>query len=138
MVTLYVHSHQCADDTQLCFFSIAGSGRSIKVPNRNVDKVVGWMRADELKLSLDKTELLLVNDKAVQGLRRQPILETVALPPPPPCNTLLKEWVRLGIGSWPAVGGLGFFYATSFTHLGCYVSCIPSLKSKVCLQCPIL
>lgn len=67
-------------------------------------KVIGWMRVNKLNLICDKSGLLLVNDKAAQGLSNQPVLQGVAL-------VLKKQVCTFGVLLDPGlVGGSGLLH----------------------------
>ncbi|KAF7241564.1 Signal peptide peptidase-like 2A [Varanus komodoensis] len=55
-----LRNHQYADDTQLYFSFSTNPGEAVAVLNWCLAKVMGWMRANKLKLNPDKTEVLLV------------------------------------------------------------------------------
>lgn len=66
-----VMSHQYVDDIQFYFFITAESYGSVEVLNKCLQMAMGWIRTNKLKFSPDRTEVLLVIDKASQGLRSQ-------------------------------------------------------------------
>ena len=41
--------------------------------------IMDWMRVNNLKLNQDKTEVLMINQKADQGTRLHPVLDGVSL-----------------------------------------------------------
>ncbi|KAF7254272.1 putative RNA-directed DNA polymerase from transposon BS, partial [Varanus komodoensis] len=55
-----LRNHQYADDTQLYLSFSTNPGEAVAVLNRCLAEVMGWMRANKLKLNPDKTEVLLV------------------------------------------------------------------------------
>uniref|UniRef100_A0A8D2Q3W3 Reverse transcriptase domain-containing protein n=1 Tax=Varanus komodoensis TaxID=61221 RepID=A0A8D2Q3W3_VARKO len=55
-----LRNHQYTDDTQLYLSFSTNPGEAVAVLNRCLAKVMGWMRANKLKLNPDKTEVLLV------------------------------------------------------------------------------
>ncbi|KAF7242518.1 LINE-1 retrotransposable element ORF2 protein [Varanus komodoensis] len=55
-----LRNHQYADDTQLYLSFSTNPGEAVAVLNWCLAEVMGWMRANKLKLSPDKTEVLLV------------------------------------------------------------------------------
>ncbi|KAF7247778.1 Disks large-associated protein 2 [Varanus komodoensis] len=59
-----LQSHQYADDTQLYLSFSTNPGEAVAVLNRCLAEVMGWMRANKLKLNPDKTEVLLVGDSS--------------------------------------------------------------------------
>lgn len=62
---------------------------SVEVQDKCLEKVVGWVRANEVKLNSDKTEMLVVNGKIAQKMTIQPVLEGVALPLKEPIHSLI-------------------------------------------------
>uniref|UniRef100_A0A803TWX8 Reverse transcriptase domain-containing protein n=1 Tax=Anolis carolinensis TaxID=28377 RepID=A0A803TWX8_ANOCA len=85
-----VRCHLYANDVQLCHSFPPVTKEAVQVLNRCLAAVSDWMRANKLKLSSDKTEVLLFSRKAEQGTGLQPMLDGVTLP--------LKTQVRsLGI-----------------------------------------
>uniref|UniRef100_A0A803T4Q0 Reverse transcriptase domain-containing protein n=1 Tax=Anolis carolinensis TaxID=28377 RepID=A0A803T4Q0_ANOCA len=75
-----VRCHLYADDVQLCRSFPTVTKEAVQVLNQCLAAVSDWMRANILKLNLDKTEVLLVSRKAEQGIGLQPVLDRVALP----------------------------------------------------------
>ncbi|KAF7253353.1 Fibroblast growth factor receptor 2 [Varanus komodoensis] len=55
-----LRNHQYADDTQLYLSFSTNPGEAVAVLNWCLAEVMGWMRANKLKLSPDKMEVLLV------------------------------------------------------------------------------
>ncbi|KAF7254198.1 hypothetical protein EYD10_01049 [Varanus komodoensis] len=55
-----LRNHQYTDDTQLYLSFSTNRGEAVAVLNRCLAEVMGWMRANKLKLNPDKTEVLLV------------------------------------------------------------------------------
>ncbi|KAF7239428.1 Visinin-like protein 1 [Varanus komodoensis] len=55
-----LRNHQYADDTQLYLSFSPNPGEAVAILNRCLAEVMGWMRANKLKLSPDKTGVLLV------------------------------------------------------------------------------
>ncbi|KAF7254422.1 hypothetical protein EYD10_00127 [Varanus komodoensis] len=53
-----LRNHQYADDTQLYLSFSTNPGEAVAVLNRCLAEVMGWMRANKLKLNPDKTEVL--------------------------------------------------------------------------------
>ncbi|KAF7252305.1 hypothetical protein EYD10_02240, partial [Varanus komodoensis] len=53
-------NHQYADDTQLYLSFSTNPGEAVAVLNRCLAEVMGWMRANKLKLNPDEVEVLLV------------------------------------------------------------------------------
>ncbi|KAF7250254.1 hypothetical protein EYD10_03943 [Varanus komodoensis] len=75
-----LRNHHYADDTQLYPSFSTNPGEAVAVLNRCLAEVMGWMRANKLKLNPDKTEVLLVGGS---GLRMEDlglVLNGVALP----------------------------------------------------------
>lgn len=64
-----VQCHQYTEETQLYITLSVEPGGSVKVLNRYLEMIMGWVRANELKLSPAQVEVLFVSDKAAQGLR---------------------------------------------------------------------
>ncbi|KAF7236359.1 hypothetical protein EYD10_16898 [Varanus komodoensis] len=80
-------NHQYADDTQLCLSFSTNPGEAVAVLNRCLAEVMGWMRANKLKLSPDQTEVLLVGGSGFGEGELNLVLNGVALP--------LKDKLRL-------------------------------------------
>ncbi|KAF7249234.1 1-phosphatidylinositol 4,5-bisphosphate phosphodiesterase beta-1 [Varanus komodoensis] len=55
-----LRNHQYTDDTQLYLSFSTNPGEAVAVLNQCLAKVMGWMRANKLKLNPDKMEVLLV------------------------------------------------------------------------------
>ncbi|KAF7245146.1 Receptor-type tyrosine-protein phosphatase mu [Varanus komodoensis] len=66
-----LQNHQYADDTQLYLSFLTNPGEAVAVLNQCLAEVMGWMRANKVKLNPDKTEVLLVDDHS--RVRLQPI-----------------------------------------------------------------
>ncbi|KAF7249944.1 Succinate--CoA ligase [GDP-forming] subunit beta, mitochondrial [Varanus komodoensis] len=75
-----LRNHQYADDTQLYFSFSTSPGEAVAVLNRCLAEVMGWMRANKLKLSPDKMEVLLVGRSGFGEGELNPVLNGVALP----------------------------------------------------------
>ena len=75
-----VRCHQYADDTQLYYSFPPNSKEAVSVLNQCPSAGMDWMRANKLKLNPDKTEVLLVSQKADQGIGIQLVLDGVTLP----------------------------------------------------------
>ncbi|KAF7245267.1 Lysophospholipid acyltransferase 1 [Varanus komodoensis] len=85
-----LRNHQYADDTQLYISFSTNPGEEVVVLNRCLAEVMGWMRANKLKLNPDKTEVLLVSGSGLGMGDLGLVLNGVALP--------LKDRVRsLGV-----------------------------------------
>ncbi|KAF7252318.1 Solute carrier family 22 member 7 [Varanus komodoensis] len=85
-----LRNHQYADDTQLNLSFSTNSGEAVAVLNWCLAEVMGWMRANKLKLNPDKTEVLLVGGSGSGVGDLDLVLNGVALP--------LKDRVRsLGV-----------------------------------------
>ncbi|KAF7249404.1 5-hydroxytryptamine receptor 4, partial [Varanus komodoensis] len=85
-----LRNHQYADDTQLYLSFSTNPGEAVAVLNRCLAEVMGWMRANKLKLNLDKTEVLLVGRSGFGEGGFDLVLNGVAL--------LLRDRVRsLGV-----------------------------------------
>ncbi|KAF7236475.1 putative RNA-directed DNA polymerase from transposon BS [Varanus komodoensis] len=85
-----LRNHQYADDTQLYLSFSTNPGEAVAVLNRCLAKVMGWMRANKLRLNPDKTEVLLVSGSGFGMGDLDLVLNGVALP--------LKDRVRsLGV-----------------------------------------
>ncbi|KAF7238279.1 Retinoic acid receptor beta, partial [Varanus komodoensis] len=75
-----LRNHQYADDTQLYLSFSTNPGEAVAVLNRCLAEVMGWMRANKLKLSPDKTEVLLVGGSGFGEDGFDLTLNGVALP----------------------------------------------------------
>uniref|UniRef100_A0A8D2JHL2 Reverse transcriptase domain-containing protein n=1 Tax=Varanus komodoensis TaxID=61221 RepID=A0A8D2JHL2_VARKO len=75
-----LRNHQYADDTQLYLSFSTNPGEAVAVLNQCLAKVMGWMRANKLKLSPDKTEVLLVGGSGFREGELNLVLNGVALP----------------------------------------------------------
>ncbi|KAF7252275.1 Succinate dehydrogenase assembly factor 3, mitochondrial [Varanus komodoensis] len=75
-----LRNHQYADDTQLYLSFSTNQGEAAAVLNRCLAEVMGWMRANKLKLSPDKTEVLLVGGSGFGEGELNLVLNGVALP----------------------------------------------------------
>ncbi|KAF7245648.1 Transcription factor SOX-6 [Varanus komodoensis] len=75
-----LRNHQYADDTQLYLSFSTNLGEAVAVLNRCLAEVMGWIRANKLKLNPDKTEVLLVGDSSFWVSDLGPALDGVALP----------------------------------------------------------
>ncbi|KAF7248327.1 putative uncharacterized transposon-derived protein F52C9.6 [Varanus komodoensis] len=73
-------NHQYADDTQLYLSFSTNPGLAVAVLNRCLAEVMGWMRANTLKLNPDKTEVLLVGGSGLGMGDLGLVLNGVALP----------------------------------------------------------
>ncbi|KAF7254503.1 Beta-tectorin [Varanus komodoensis] len=76
-----LRNHQYADDTQLYLSFSTNPGEAVAVLNRCLAEVMGWMRANKLKLNPDKTEVLLVGGSGFGEGEVTLALNGVALPP---------------------------------------------------------
>uniref|UniRef100_A0A8D2J284 Reverse transcriptase domain-containing protein n=1 Tax=Varanus komodoensis TaxID=61221 RepID=A0A8D2J284_VARKO len=76
-----LRNHQYADDTQLYLSFSTNPGEAVAVLNRCLAEVMGWMRANKLKLNPDKTEVLLVGGSGFGEGELNLVLNGVALPP---------------------------------------------------------
>ncbi|KAF7244902.1 hypothetical protein EYD10_08831 [Varanus komodoensis] len=76
-----LQNHQYADDTQLYLSFSTNPGEAVAVLNRCLAEVMGWMRANKLKLNPDKTEVLLVGSSGFGEGKLNLVLNGVALPP---------------------------------------------------------
>ncbi|KAF7247933.1 Nephrocystin-3 [Varanus komodoensis] len=76
-----LRTHQYADDTQLYLSFSTNPGEAVAVLNRCLAEVMGWMRANKLKLNPDKTEVLLVGGSGFREGDLNLVLNGVALPP---------------------------------------------------------
>ncbi|KAF7237554.1 hypothetical protein EYD10_15747 [Varanus komodoensis] len=85
-----LQNHQYADDTQLYLSFSTNPGEAVAVLNQCLAEVMGWMRANKLKLNPGKTEVLLVGELGFGAGDLDLVLNGVALP--------LKDKVRsLGV-----------------------------------------
>ncbi|KAF7239274.1 Inactive carboxypeptidase-like protein X2 [Varanus komodoensis] len=75
-----LRNHQYADDTQLYLAFSTNPGEAVAVLNRCLAEVMGWMRANKLKLNPDKTEVLLVGGSSFGEGDLDLVLNGVALP----------------------------------------------------------
>ncbi|KAF7251566.1 Zinc finger FYVE domain-containing protein 26 [Varanus komodoensis] len=75
-----LRNHQYADDTQLYLSFSTNPGEAVAVLNWCLAEVVGWMRANKLKLNPDKTEVLLVGRSGFGEGGFDLVLNGVALP----------------------------------------------------------
>uniref|UniRef100_A0A8D2L5S4 Reverse transcriptase domain-containing protein n=1 Tax=Varanus komodoensis TaxID=61221 RepID=A0A8D2L5S4_VARKO len=75
-----LRNHQYADDTQLYLSFSTNPGEAVAVLNRCLAEVMGWMRANKLKLSPGKTEVLLVGGSGFGEGDLDLVLNGVALP----------------------------------------------------------
>ncbi|KAF7252893.1 putative RNA-directed DNA polymerase from transposon BS [Varanus komodoensis] len=75
-----LRNHQYADDTQLYLSFSTNPGEAVAVLNRCLAEVMGWMRANKLKLNPDKTEVLLVGGSGFGEGELNLVLNGVALP----------------------------------------------------------
>ncbi|KAF7247959.1 putative RNA-directed DNA polymerase from transposon BS [Varanus komodoensis] len=75
-----LQNHQYADDTQLYLSFSTNPGEAVAVLNRCLAEVMGWMRANKLKLNPDKTEVLLVGGSGFGEGELNLVLNGVALP----------------------------------------------------------
>ncbi|KAF7237689.1 Patatin-like phospholipase domain-containing protein 2 [Varanus komodoensis] len=76
-----LRSHQYADDPQLYLSFSTNPGEAVAVLSRCLAEVMGWMRANKLKLNPDKTEVLLVGSSGLGEGELNLVLNGVALPP---------------------------------------------------------
>ncbi|KAF7238921.1 Short transient receptor potential channel 4-associated protein, partial [Varanus komodoensis] len=76
----WLWNHQYADDTQLYLSFSTNPGEAVAVLNRCLAEVMGWMRANKLKLNPDKTEVLLVGGSGFGEGGFDLVLNGVALP----------------------------------------------------------
>ncbi|KAF7252571.1 RNA-directed DNA polymerase from mobile element jockey [Varanus komodoensis] len=76
-----LRTHQYADDTQLYLSFSTNPGEAVAVLNRCLAEVMGWMRANKLKLNPDKMEVLLVGSSGFGEGDLNLVLNGVALPP---------------------------------------------------------
>ncbi|KAF7247943.1 Phosphatidylinositol N-acetylglucosaminyltransferase subunit A [Varanus komodoensis] len=75
-----LRNHQYADDTQLYLSFSTNPGEAVAVLNRCLAEVMGWMRANKLKLNPDKMEVLLVGGSSFGEGELNLVLNGVALP----------------------------------------------------------
>ncbi|KAF7246159.1 putative RNA-directed DNA polymerase from transposon BS [Varanus komodoensis] len=75
-----LQNHQYADDTQLYLSFSTNPGEAVAVLNRCLAKVMGWMRANKLKLNPDKTEVLLVGGSGFGEGGFDLVVNGIALP----------------------------------------------------------
>ncbi|KAF7236044.1 putative RNA-directed DNA polymerase from transposon BS [Varanus komodoensis] len=75
-----LQNHQYTDDTQLYLLFSTNPGEAVAVLNRCLAEVMGWMRANKLKLNPDKTEVLLVGGSGFGEGELNLVLNGVALP----------------------------------------------------------
>ncbi|KAF7239029.1 hypothetical protein EYD10_14250 [Varanus komodoensis] len=75
-----LRNHQYADDTQLYLSFSTNPGEAVAVLNQCLAEVMGWMRANKLKLNPDKTEVLLVGGSGFREGELNLVLNGVALP----------------------------------------------------------
>ncbi|KAF7234923.1 hypothetical protein EYD10_18203, partial [Varanus komodoensis] len=75
-----LRNHQYADDTQLYLSFSTNPGEAVAVLNRCLAEVMGWMRANKLKLNPDKMEVLLVGGLGFGEGELNLVLKGVALP----------------------------------------------------------
>ncbi|KAF7240874.1 putative RNA-directed DNA polymerase from transposon BS [Varanus komodoensis] len=75
-----LRNHQYADDTQLYLSFSTNPGEAVAVLNWCLAEVMGWMRANKLKLNPDKTEVLLVGGSSFGEGELNLVLNGVALP----------------------------------------------------------
>ncbi|KAF7234890.1 Vomeronasal type-2 receptor 26 [Varanus komodoensis] len=73
-------NHQYADDTQLYLSFSTNPSEAVAVLNQCLAEVMGWMRANKLKLNPDKTEFLLVGGSGFGEGELNLVLNGVALP----------------------------------------------------------
>ncbi|KAF7250970.1 Interleukin-1 receptor accessory protein-like 1, partial [Varanus komodoensis] len=73
-------NHQYTDDTQLYLSFSTNPGEAVAVLNWCLAEVMGWMRANKLKLNPDKTEVLLVGGSGFGEGGFDLVLNGVALP----------------------------------------------------------
>ena len=72
--------HQYADDTHLFLSSPPNSREAVLTLNQCLASVMGWMRANKLKLNPEKKEVLLVSCKGDKEIGILPVLNGVTLP----------------------------------------------------------
>uniref|UniRef100_A0A803SWN1 Reverse transcriptase domain-containing protein n=1 Tax=Anolis carolinensis TaxID=28377 RepID=A0A803SWN1_ANOCA len=75
-----VRCHLYADDTQLYDSFPPTSKEAPRILDQCLAAVMGWMRANKLKLNRDKTEVLQVSRATDRGIGRLPVLDGVTLP----------------------------------------------------------
>ncbi|KAF7249253.1 putative RNA-directed DNA polymerase from transposon BS, partial [Varanus komodoensis] len=75
-----LRNHQYADDTQLYLLFSTNPGEAVAVLNQCLAEVMGWMRANKLKLNPDKMEVLLVGGSGFGEGELNLVLNGVALP----------------------------------------------------------
>uniref|UniRef100_A0A803TBL4 Reverse transcriptase domain-containing protein n=1 Tax=Anolis carolinensis TaxID=28377 RepID=A0A803TBL4_ANOCA len=75
-----VQCHLYADDTQLHYSFPPTSKEAPRILDQCLAAVMGWMRANKLKLNPDKTEVLQVSRSTDRGIGWLPVLDGVALP----------------------------------------------------------
>uniref|UniRef100_A0A803TU59 Reverse transcriptase domain-containing protein n=1 Tax=Anolis carolinensis TaxID=28377 RepID=A0A803TU59_ANOCA len=75
-----VRCHLYTDDTQLYYSFPPTSKKAPWILDQCLATVMGWMRANKLKLNPDKTEVLQVSRSTDRGTGWLPVLEGVALP----------------------------------------------------------
>ncbi|KAF7246012.1 Macrophage mannose receptor 1 [Varanus komodoensis] len=75
-----LRNHQYADDTQLYLSFSTNPGEAVAVLNQCLAEVMGWMRANKLKLNPDKMEVLLVGGSGFGEGGFDLVLNGVALP----------------------------------------------------------
>ncbi|KAF7242950.1 putative RNA-directed DNA polymerase from transposon BS [Varanus komodoensis] len=75
-----LRNHQYADDTQLYLSFSTNPGEAVAVLSRCLAEIMGWMRANKLKLNPDKTEVLLVGGSSLGMGDLGLVLNGVALP----------------------------------------------------------
>ncbi|KAF7253194.1 von Willebrand factor A domain-containing protein 3B [Varanus komodoensis] len=73
-------NHQYADDTQHYLSFSTNPGEAVAVLNQCLAEVMGWMRANKLKLNPDKMEVLLVGGSGFGEGELNLVLNGVALP----------------------------------------------------------
>uniref|UniRef100_A0A803SUK8 Reverse transcriptase domain-containing protein n=1 Tax=Anolis carolinensis TaxID=28377 RepID=A0A803SUK8_ANOCA len=74
-----VRCHLYADDTQLYYSFPPNSKEAPRILDQCLAVVMGWMRANKLKLNPDKTEVLQVSRMSDRGIGWLPVLDGVAL-----------------------------------------------------------
>ncbi|KAF7242123.1 Transcription factor COE2, partial [Varanus komodoensis] len=75
-----LRNHQYADDNQLYLSFSTNPGEAVAALNRCLAEVMGWMRANKLKLNPDKMEVLLVGGSGFGEGGFDLVLNGVALP----------------------------------------------------------
>ncbi|KAF7250183.1 putative RNA-directed DNA polymerase from transposon BS [Varanus komodoensis] len=75
-----LRNHQYTDDNQLYLSFSTNPGEAVAVLNRCLAEVMGWMRANKLKLKPDKTEVLLVGGSGFGEGGSDLVLNGVSLP----------------------------------------------------------